>query len=74
MNISIDGGKTFCTTEEAVEFLTADDGMDFDTLGYYMNDDEAFSQVMTELNSRVFTANEFIKRYLELAKNDLIIE
>lgn len=75
-NISVDGGKTFCTVNDLIEFLTFEDDIDFDTLGYCMdkNDTYAFEKVMMEWETTDFTLNQLIARYLELAKSDLIIE
>lgn len=73
-NISIDGGKTFCKVEEAIEFLTFDDDIDLDTLGYYMNDKNAFDQLMKEWETVDFSINQLITRYLEIAESDLIIK
>jgi hypothetical protein len=74
--ISIDGGKTFCTIDALIDYLSFDDGeIDFDTLGYYMGKDvNAFYQVMYEARNRDYTVKQLIELFLELAKDDLIIE
>ena len=72
--ISINDGNSFCTVEEAIEYLTFEDDFDFDTLGYYMNDKEAFEKVMNEWQNKDFTLHQLITRYLELANCDLIIK
>lgn len=74
--ISIDGGKTFCTIDELIDHLSFDDGeIDFDTLGYYMGKDvNAFYQVMYASTIRNLTTKQSIELFLELAKDDLIVE
>lgn len=63
-SISIDNGLTFVTPEEAME------GLSWDVIAHYM-EDEAREQVHNELAP--CTNLEFLNRYLEVAKYDLVI-
>lgn len=63
-SISIDNGNTFVTPEEAIE------GMRWEVIAHYMEDD-AREQVHSELAPCLEV--EFLHRYLEVAKHDLII-
>lgn len=62
--ISIDNGKHFCDPEEAIK------EMDWDVIVQFM-DDEMREQVHDEISP--CTNLEFLKRYLEIAKEDLVI-
>ena len=63
-NISINNGASFVTPEEALREIS------IDTLAAYM-DDDVREQVHLELAP--CTELEFLSRYLQLAKEDLII-
>ena len=63
-NISIDNGATFCGVQEALQ------GTAWDVIVYYM-DDATRERVHMELAP--CTEEEFLTRYLEIAKCDLII-
>lgn len=63
-NISINNGLSFCEPEEALEAI------DLDTMAVYMDDDtrEAVAYELAPCSDI-----EFLRRYLELAPDDLII-
>lgn len=63
-NISINNGRSYCTIEEALNRFN------IRIIAHYM-DDEIREEVHRELAP--CTDAEFIKRYLELATEDLII-
>ena len=63
-NISIDNGLTWVEPEEAIR------EMRWEVIAHYM-EDEARGQVHHELAP--CTDLEFLKRYLEVAENDLVI-
>ncbi len=63
-NISIDNGLTWVEPEEAIS------KMRWEVIAHYM-EDEAREQVHHELAP--CTDLEFLKRYLEVAENDLVI-
>ena len=63
-NISIDNGTTWCSVDEALQ------GIEWETIVHYM-DDETRERVHMELAP--CTEEEFLTRYLEIAKYDLII-
>ena len=62
--ISVDNGRTFVSPEEALKQF------DLDTIVYYMDDDE---RELTHLEMAPCTDLEFLVRYLEIAKDDVII-
>lgn len=63
-NISIDNGHSYCTISEALE------DFDINTIAHYM-DDATRERVCNEGNFE--TDEEFIKRYLEIADDDIVI-
>lgn len=69
--IIIDGNVH--AVKNAIDLLTVDGEIDFDTLGYYMTDEEAFNQAFSEFIDRPVTVEEFISKYLEIADSDLVI-
>jgi hypothetical protein len=62
--ISIDNGSNFVTPEEALERF------DLDTIVCYMDDED---RERTHLEMAPCTDLEFLRRYLEIAKDDIII-
>lgn len=62
--VSIDNGKSFCTVDEAIN------STDWDII-VNMMDDDIREQVHSELAP--CTEEEFLRKYLELAKEDLVI-
>lgn len=63
-NISVNNGNTYCTVKEALEKHS------LDVMLNYM-EDEACEQVHNELAP--CSDEKYLTRYLEIAKNDLII-
>lgn len=62
-NISIDNGNSYCTIKEALE------AFGIDLIATYM-DDEIRERVC---NENVDSDEEFVRRYLELADEDIVI-
>lgn len=48
--------------------------LDTDTLGYAMDNAEAFEKVMEMVSGRVFTYSEVVREYTRLTNEDLRIE
>lgn len=67
--ISFDNGNTFLTAEKAMVVVEENDGL-WDTLAGLMNDDIRES---IHDNIAPCTKSEFLKAYLDLANDDLII-
>ena len=57
-----------CTIEELVNALIYEEygGMDFDTLGASMKNEEAFNKVMSICDERAMTVEEMIQRYVDI--------
>lgn len=62
--VSVNNGNSYCTVQEAIN------SVDWDVIVNYMDDDTR-EQVHNELAP--CTEEEFLARYLELAKEDLVI-
>jgi hypothetical protein len=62
--ISVDNGRTFVSPEEALEQF------DLDVIAHYMDDED---REQTHLEMAPCTDLEFLTRYLEIAKDDIII-
>ena len=62
--ISVDNGMTFVSPEEALERF------ELGIIAHYMDDDD---KARTYLEMAPCTDLEFLRRYLEIAKDDVII-
>lgn len=61
------------TTEELLVYLTEEDEVDVDTLGYAMTDSEAFDKALAKASEHGLSYSKLIGLYLAEAKSDLII-